>query len=455
MATGSLPPQDIEAEASCLASILLSREALIKILGLLETDDFYLDKHRVIYESILDLEKKNTPIDLLTLKQRLSDKNMLDTIGGDPALIDLFNSAATSEHAEYYAGRIKEFSLKRKIIQVSTEIIEKCFDKSRDTEELIDEIESDFFKVTQRRATSDFVSIESVMKDTMKDIYTVYEVKKPITGTATGFNDLDFILTGLHESELIILAARPSMGKTSFALNIANNIALKVKAPVLFFSLEMPATQLGMRLLCIESMIDSQRVRTGRFDADELKKLIDTSDKLIKSPIYIDDTPNLNVFQLRTKARRMAQELGNIGVIIVDYLQLITGSRRIERHLEVAEITRSLKQLARELTIPVIAISQLSRAVESRTDQRPQLSDLRESGTIEQDADIVLFIYREDRVNPDSEKKGIAEIVIAKQRNGPIGSIDLLFWEQYTRFGNLDKLHAIDRDESGQKNAVN
>jgi replicative DNA helicase len=222
---------------------------------------------------------------------------------------------------------------------------------------------------------------------------------------------------------------------------MANNIALKEKKPVLFFSLEMPAIQLGMRLLCIETMIDSQKVRTGRFDSSELKRLAEVSGLLAKSPIYIDDTPNVNVFQLRSKARRMAQQKGSLGVIIVDYLQLITGTRGLDRHLQIAEITRSLKQIARELSVPIIALSQLSRAVESRTDQRPQLSDLRESGAIEQDADIVLFIYREERVHPDTDKKGIAEIMIAKQRNGPIGNVDLLFWEQHTRFGNLDKLH--------------
>lgn len=454
MATDSLPPQDIEAESSCLASILLSKDALVKISGILVADDFYLDKHKIIFETMLELERKNSPVDLLTLKQKLSDKNLFDTVGGDQALVNLYRSVSTSANAEFYANRIKELSIRRKIINISTEIIEKCHDKSRDTEELIDEVESDIFKVTERRITSDFVSIETVMEETMKDVHILYEAKKPITGTATGFNDLDFLLTGLHESELIIIAARPSMGKTSLALNIANNIALKEKKPVLFFSLEMPATQLGMRLLCIETMIDSQKVRTGRFTSDELRKLTQVSEILTKSPMFIDDTPNVNVFQLRTKARRMAQQRGKLGVIIVDYLQLITGTRGMDRHLQIAEVTRSLKQVARELSVPVIALSQLSRAVESRTDQRPQLSDLRESGAIEQDADIVLFIYREERVHPDTDKKGIAEVMIAKQRNGPIGSVDLLFWEQHTRFGNLDKLHTPEKI-SNREGAIN
>ncbi len=455
MAADNLPPQDIEAESSCLASILLSKDALNKITGVLEADDFYLDKHRIIYETILELERRNSPVDLLTLKQRLSDKNLFDSVGGDSALIELYRSVSTSTNAEFYANRIKELSIRRKIIFVSTEVIEKCYDKSKDTEELIDEVESEIFKATERRTTSDFVSIESVMEETMRDIHILYEAKKPITGTATGFNDLDYLLTGLHESELLIIASRPSMGKTSLALNIANNIALKEKKPVLFFSLEMPATQLGMRLLCIETMIDSQKVRTGRFSSDELRKLTEVSERFVHSPIYIDDTPNINVFQVRSKARRMTQQKGSLGVIIVDYLQLITGTRGLDRHLQIAEITRSLKQIARELAVPVIALSQLSRAVETRTDQRPQLSDLRESGAIEQDADIVLFIYREDRVYPDTERKGIAELIIAKQRNGPIGSVDLLFWEQHTRFGNLDKLHTPEKVNTNREGPIN
>ncbi|MBN2039056.1 MAG: replicative DNA helicase [Spirochaetes bacterium] len=456
MVVDNLPPQDLEAEASCLASVLLSKDALVRISSILDADDFYLDKHKIIYEAILELEKKSTPIDLLTLKQRLSDKQLFDTIGGDQALLELYQSVSTSANAEFYAGRIKELSLRRKIIHVCTEVIEKCYDKSKDTEELIDEVESDIFKVTERRITSDFMSIEAVMDDTMKNVRAVYETKLPVTGIATGFNDLDYLLTGLHESELIILAARPAMGKTSLALNMANHIALKERAPVLFFSLEMPATQLGMRLLCIESMVDSQKVRTGRFNSDELGKLTEVSGEFSRSPMYIDDTPNLTVMQLRTKARRMKQQIGGeLGVVIIDYLQLITGSRGLDRHLQVAEITRSLKQIARELTVPVIAISQLSRAVENRTNQRPQLSDLRESGSIEQDADVVLFIYREDKVDPDTEKKGIAEVVIAKQRNGPIGSVDLLFWEQHTKFGNLDKLHVSENINSNSEGIIN
>jgi len=307
----------------------------------------------------------------------------------------------------------------------------------------MDEIERDIFKITEQRITSDYRDIEQVLNDTMNDIDSWYKTKKIVTGIPSGFNELDETLTGFHGSELIIVAARPGMGKTAFALNVMNHVAIKHKQPVLFFSLEMPATQLGMRMLCIESMIDSQRVRTGHIDQDEFKKLFTVSSKLSKSPIYIDDSPSANILEIRAKARRLAQK-EQLGLIIVDYLQLITSLSRMDRHLQIAEISRLLKQLARELNVPVIALSQLSRAVESRADQIPTLSDLRESGAIEQDADVVMFIYREEKVKKDTEKKGIATIIVAKQRSGPIGDIDLRFWGKYTKFGNLDMTHSYE-----------
>jgi replicative DNA helicase len=440
MARENLPPQDIEAESSCLASILLSKEALLKVIEILKPEDFYLEGNRYIFEAILELERKNLPVDLITLKQRLIDLNRFEHVGGDPAIVELYQTTSTSANAEFYAKRIKELSLRRRLIDISTESAQKCFDMSRDTEELMDEVEKDIFSVTERRITSDFINIADVLQVTMHDIGKMYESKKAVTGIATGFNRLDETLTGLHESELIILASRPSMGKTSLALNIANHVALKEKKPVLFFSLEMPANQLGMRLLCIEAMIDSQKVRTGHISADELNKLFQASGRLGRSSLFIDDSPAINILQLRAKARRMAQR-EKVALIIVDYLQLITSISRMERHQQIAEISMSLKQIARELDVPVLALSQLSRAVESRTDQRPQLSDLRESGAIEQDADVVMFIYREERVKKETDKKAIAEIIIAKQRNGPIGTFELRFWEQYTKFGNLDTVH--------------
>ncbi len=440
MFQGNVPPQDVEAEASCIASILLSKEALLKVIGILQPEDFYLEGHRSIYEAVIELDRKNAPIDLLTVKERLKDQGRLEKIGGDRMLMELYRTTSTSANAEYYATRIKELSLRRKFIEVASASVEKCFDMSLDTNELINEIEAEIFRVTGRRITSDFKSMEEVMYETMSEIKSMYETKRPVTGIPGGFIDLDSILTGFHPSELIIIAARPSMGKTALALNFANHMVLREKKPVLFFSLEMPATQLAMRLLCIESMIDSQKVRTGYISADELRKLSDVAERISRAPLYIDDTPAIGIFELRAKARRIIQR-EKVGAIIVDYLQLLTTPTRAERHLQIAEISRSLKQLSRELEVPVIALSQLSRAVEARTDQRPQLSDLRESGSIEQDADVVLFIYREEKVKKETTRKGVAEIIVAKQRNGPQGSVDLRFWERFTRFDNLEKIH--------------
>ncbi len=443
MAIELIPPQDIEAEASCLSSILLSKDALLKVIEILQPEDFYLDAHRVIFNAINDLEKRNLPIDLITLKQRLIDLNQFEKVGEDTALVELYRTVSTSANAEFYARRIKELSLRRRLIDVSHDVVQKCFDTSRDTYELMDEVERDIFHVTERRITSDFKNISDILHETRDIIGRMYESKKTVTGVATGFTGIDEMLTGFHESELIIVAARPSMGKTALALNMANHIAIRERKPVVFFSIEMPATQLGMRMLCVDAMIDSQRVRTGHISSDELKKLFYSADRLEKSPMYIDDTPAINIFEIRAKARRIAQK-EKIGAIFVDYLQLISSTSRLDRHLQIAEISRSLKQIARELSVPVIALSQLSRAVESRTEQIPQLSDLRESGAIEQDADVVMFIYREEKVKKDSEKKGIAEVIVAKQRNGPIGSVDLRFWEKYTKFGNLDRVHSFE-----------
>lgn len=447
MTLEQLPPQDLDAEKSCIASILLNSDARLKIIGILQPEDFYLENHRVIFTVIIDLDRKNIPIDLITLKQQLKDTNRFEKIGGDVFLVDLYQTVSTSANAEYYAKRIKELSLRRKLIDVSNDVIQKCFDTSRETNELMDEVERDIFKITEKRITSDFRSIEDIIQETLLNINMMYEEKRPITGITTGFDDLDEILSGLHDAELIIIASRPAMGKTSLALNIANNIVLRAKKPALFYSLEMPSIQLGQRLLCIEAMIDSQRVRTGHISAEELKMLIEASERLSKSPLFIDDTPSLNIFELRAKARRMAQK-NKLGVIIIDYLQLLTtpSNQRMERYLQIGEMTRALKMLAGELSVPVIALSQLSRAVESRADQRPLLSDLRESGSIEQDADLVLFLYREEKVKKDTEKKGISDIIIAKHRNGPIGEVELKFWEKYTRFDNIAKIYSEKED---------
>lgn len=438
MLDAGMPPHDIEAEAACLSSILLSKDALLKVIEILQVEDFYIDAHRMIYEAIRELEIKAIPIDLITIKQRLIDKKQFEKVGGDPALVNIYRTVSTSANAEFYANRVKELSLRRKLIETCTSIAEKSYDTTLDTKVLLDDAEKDIFLITQRRITSDFESLASVLKLTLEDIGHMYETKRPVTGIASGFTDLDAMLTGFHESELIIIAARPSMGKTALALNIANHVALREKQPTLFFSLEMPATQLATRILCIESMIDMQNVRTGQISSDQLRKLIEVSGRLEKSPMYIDDTPGLSIFELRAKARRFAQKQ-RVGLIIVDYLQLIVSNNRLERHQQIAEISNALKQLARELSVPVIALSQLSRAVESRADQKPQLSDLRESGAIEQDADVVLFIYREEKVKKETERIGIADIIVAKQRNGPTGTIELRFWDKYMKFGNVER----------------
>jgi len=443
MAMDRLPPQDVDTETACIASALLNREALLRVTEILQPEDFYLEKHRIIFEAISELEKKGLPIDLTTLRQILIDKSNLDRIGGNAALAEIYQSSSTSGNAENYAKRIKEMSLRRKLIDVAELSIEKCFNRGLTTEEVMDEVERDIFKVTEQRITSDYKNIEVIINDTMNDIDTWYRTKKMVTGLESGFTELDEQLTGFHGAELIIIAARPGMGKTAFALNILNHVAVKQKTPILFFSLEMPSNQLGLRMLCIESMIDSQRVRTGHIDQEELKKIFSISGKLSKAPIYIDDSPSATIMEIRAKARRLAQKVP-LGMVIVDYLQLISSLSKVDRHLQIAEISRLLKQLARELNIPVLALSQLSRAVESRSDQIPTLSDLRESGAIEQDADVVMFIYREEKVKKDSEKKGIATIIVAKQRNGPIGDVELRFWDKYTKFGNLDVNHSYE-----------
>ncbi|OHD65262.1 MAG: replicative DNA helicase [Spirochaetes bacterium RBG_13_51_14] len=439
-----LPPQDVETETACLASVLLSREALYRVIEILQPEDFYLDKHRIIYSAVLELLHKDLPVDLTTVKQRLVDHGQFDKVGGDAALVELYQAVSTSANAEFYARRIQELSLRRRLIEVATESVEKCYDMSRETEELVDDIEKEIFNVTERRISADFKPLDAVLHETMDNIGHWYDTKRVVTGAGSGFRRLDEILTGFHSAEFIIIAARPGMGKTALALNIVNYIALKEKRPVLFFSLEMPATQLGMRMLCIESMIDSQRVRTGHINADELNRLIQTSGRLSKAAVFIDDTPSSTVLQMRAKARRMAQKHRDLGLVVVDYLQLLSGNPKIERHQQIAEITRFLKQLARDLEVPLIAISQLSRAVEHRADQIPTLADLRESGAIEQDADVVMFIYREDKVKKETERRGIADIIIAKQRNGPIGTVSLKFWEKYTRFDDLEEIHAYE-----------
>lgn len=437
------PPHDAGAEASCIAAILISREALVKVLDILSVDDFFLERHKLIYASIADLDRKNRPVDLLTLKQHLSDNKNFDRAGGDAYLAELYQTVATSSNAEYYATRIKEFSLRRALIDVSRVIIETSHDLTQETEEVIDEAERNLFRVTEGRITSEIVPIEAIVDETIEQINNLFNNKQQVTGISSGFTDIDNKLTGFHAAELIILAARPSMGKTALALNFMNHICLYEKKPVFFFSLEMPATQLLMRLICIEGLVDAQRLRTGHLNNDEMRQIFSAAERFKQAPLLIDDSPSVTISDIRAKARRAAQK-EQLGMVIIDYLQLISSTSRIDRQQQISEISRGLKLLARELQCPILALSQLSRAVESRSDQRPILSDLRESGSIEQDADVVMFIFREDRVNPTTERKGRADIIIAKQRSGPIGDVELFFWDKYTKFNNLDNVHTYE-----------
>jgi replicative DNA helicase len=330
------------------------------------------------------------------------------------------------------------------MIQVATDAITRSYDTKLETRDLLDKIESSIFSITEKKYTSNYEPLSLVLERTRKDIENWYRTKEIVTGIGSGFRDLDELLTGFHPSELIIIASRPGMGKTALALNIINHVALKEKKAALFFSLEMPAEQLGMRLICVEAMVDSQLLRTGRISQDDYRSIDMAITRLGQAPLYIDDTPSVNILEIRAKARRLAAR-EPVGLIVVDYLQLVSAiERRVDRHLQIGEISRFLKQLARELSVPVIALSQLSRAVEQRTDQRPTLADLRESGSIEQDADVVVFLYREEKVKRESEKKGIAELMVAKQRSGPVGNIELFFWEKFTKFGNLEKTHSYE-----------
>ena len=444
-----LPPQDVDSEASCLAALLISRDALLKVLEILQPEDFYLESHRLVFEAVTDLDRKNRPVDIVSVKQYLQDKGAFDRIGGDPFLVSLYQTVATSANAEYYAERIRELSLRRRMIEVAGQIVERCMDLTRETGEVLDESSQSVFNVTERLVTSDSAEIGRVAEDAKTTLIKLFQTRQAVTGVSSGFSQLDEMLTGFHPEELIIIAARPSMGKTALALNILNNMAVRAKKPVYFFSLEMPAVQILMRMIAIEAMVELQNMRTGHVSGAQQKMILQTIEMLAQQRVLIDDSPSLTVFDIRARARRVAQR-EPLGAIIIDYMQLISSRLKADRHLQIAEISRGLKLLARELQCPVIALSQLSRAVETRTDQIPQLSDLRESGSIEQDADVVMFLYREEKVKKDTEKKGLADIIVAKQRNGPIGTVTLKFWDVFTRFDNYDKVHSFDETVSGR-----
>lgn len=437
-----LPPQNLEAEVSVLGGILLENEALNQVLEILQTGDFYREAHRKIFSAMVQLYERNEPVDLITLAEVLNKKDELEAVGGLEYLNQLVNSVPTAANISYYANIIKEKSLLRKLIQRATEIINEGYGNSGDINEFLDRAERLIFEISEDRVRPSFYSLKDILKTSFKTIEKLYEKKQIITGVPTGFSKLDELTSGLQPSDLIIVAGRPSMGKTTFALNIAQHAAIEAGITAAIFSLEMAKEQLALRMLCSEAKIDAHRLRGGFLSESDWPKLTRAAGKLSEAPIFIDDTPAISVLEMRAKARRLKAE-HNLGLIVVDYLQLMRGRTDSEtREQEISDISRSLKALAKELNIPVIALSQLNRRVEERGDKRPQLADLRESGAIEQDADVIIFLYRDEVYNrsEDNPNKGKAEIIIGKQRNGPTDKFELAFIDKYTCFENLSPL---------------
>ncbi len=440
-----LPPQDIEAEQSVLGALLIDKDAIVKIADVIAAGDFYRKAHEIIFEAVVSLYSKNEPIDLLTVSSKLKENKKLKDIGGMSYLTTLMNFVPTASNVVHYAKIVNQKRVLRDLISASGEIASLAWEEKKDIGQILDEAEKKIFGVSQTSLVQEFQHIKPHLSEAFERFDRLHKGDDTWRGIPTGFLDLDKHLAGLQKSDLIILAARPSFGKTSLALDIARHAATNEKIAVGLFSLEMSKQQLIERLIAAEGNIDLWRLRTGQLSDEgkdnDFEKIGRALDRLSSAPIYIDDAASPNVLQIRTMARRLQAEKG-LDLLIIDYLQLMQGSGRIEnRTQEVSEISRSLKNLARELNIPVVAVSQLSRAPEARTDQTPKLSDLRESGAIEQDADVVMFIYREDKVKKETERKNIAEIHIAKHRNGPTGKIELYFNEDYVSFRNLDKLH--------------
>lgn len=444
-----VPPQNIEAEQSVLGAMLIEKEAIPKVMEILRDTDFYREAHRVIFNAMLGLYNKNEAVDMITVTEILKRDNKLEDVGGIAYVTSLANAVPTAANVTYHASIIEEKSILRQLVSVSTQIASMGYEANDDVKNIIDSAESKILEISNRKKTADFTPINEIVLDSFKSIEALMGNKNGLTGLPTGFEDLDNLTSGLHGSDFIILAARPSMGKTAFALNVVQNVAIRAAkkvggAPktVAFFSLEMSKEQLVQRMLCAEANIDSQRLRIGELRDEDWAMLINTADTLSSANIYIDDTAGITAMDMRSRARRLKAEHG-LDLIVVDYLQLMQGSGKKnnsgDRQQEVSEISRSLKALARELDVPVIALSQLSRSVEARQVKRPMLSDLRESGSLEQDADIVAFLYREDYYNPETENKNITELIIAKHRNGPVDTVNLFFHKQYTKFVGLSK----------------
>ncbi|MFS0865598.1 replicative DNA helicase [Fredinandcohnia sp. 179-A 10B2 NHS] len=435
-----IPPQNIEAEQAVLGAIFLEPSSLTLASELLIPEDFYRVAHQKIFNAMLTLNDKGEPVDLVTVTSELADAKILEEVGGVSYLSDLANSVPTAANIEYYAKIIEEKSILRRLIRTATTIATDGYSREDEVEALLSEAEKNIMEVANRKNAGAFQNIKDVLVQTYDNIETLHNRVGDITGIPTGFAELDRMTAGFQRNDLIIVGARPSVGKTAFALNIAQNVATKTDENVAIFSLEMGAEQLVMRMLCAEGNINAQNLRTGSLTPEDWSKLTMAMGSLSNSGIYIDDTPGVRIGEIRSKCRRLKQEVG-LGMILIDYLQLIQGDGRSgeNRQQEVSEISRSLKALARELKVPVIALSQLSRGVEQRQDKRPMMSDIRESGSIEQDADIVAFLYRDDYYDKESENKNIIEIIIAKQRNGPVGTVSLAFVKEYNKFVNLER----------------
>ncbi len=435
----NLPPQNIEAEESLISAILVDNNTLLDVIEILEPEDFYRTAHQKIFAAITDLFDKSEPADLVTLANRLKEKGQLEEIGGAAYLAKLVDTVPLAVNAQHYARIIHDKASLRRLIEKANAIVKRCFEEKGNTDEVIDFAESAIFEISEKKSRQAFYPLSKIILGNIETLEENQGNRSLVTGVASGFTHLDTLTSGFQNSDLIIIAARPSMGKTALALNIARNAAVDANVPVAIFSLEMSKEQLSLRMLCSEARIDSSRLRGGFFSMEDWRRLTDAAGILSDAPVYIDDSPSISAMEIRAKARRLKMDK-NVGLIIIDYLQLMQGRVTAERRdLEVSEISRALKALAKELNLPVIALSQLNRMLEQRTDKRPRLSDLRESGALEQDADVVAFIYRDEVYNKeeDNPSKGIAEIILTKQRNGPTGDVSLSFLNTYTRFENM------------------
>ena len=444
-----VPPHNLEAEQAVLAGVFLNKDIFHTLVDLVTSDDFYVPAHQIVFSAFTELYRRNAPIDLVSTAAYLKDSGQLEAVGGAIYLAELAQSVVGGANAEYYAGIVRDKSLQRSLINTCSGIIANCYDASRGVSTLLDESEQAVFSISERTSGKTFHDTKSLISSAFETLAKRMENKSAVTGVTTGYLRLDDMTAGLQPSDLIIVAARPSMGKTAFALNMALRAAVQDNVPVAVFSLEMSAEQLLMRMLCSWGKVDLSHVRRGFLDDDEWARLYEAADVIGKAPVFIDDTPAISPLELRARARRLKAENG-VGLIVVDYLQLMRSARRTDsREQEISDISRSLKALAKEMNIPVIALSQLNRKLEERGDKRPMLSDLRESGAIEQDADVIMFIYRDEVYNkkPDNPNRGRAEIIIGKQRNGPVGAADLAFLPQYTAFEDLEPSIIPSEDE--------